>query len=120
MARNRNSAKKAGASFERLIADYLKTVLANPNIDRRVRTGAKDCGDIANVRTADGLSIVLECKDYGGQFHVAEWLREAETERLNDNALLGFVVAKRRGVSEPSEQVVFMNLKSLAIILARI
>jgi hypothetical protein len=120
MTRNRNSAKKAGASFERLVADYLKNVLSNPNIDRRVRTGSKDCGDIANVRTKDGFSMIIECKDYGGEFHVSEWLREAEVERINDDAILGFVVAKRRGISEPSEQVVFMNLKSLAKILARI
>lgn len=120
MTRNRNSAKKAGSSFERLVADYLKEVLDNPNIDRRVKAGAKDCGDIANVRTSDGFPMILECKDYGGQFHVSEWLREAELERINDNALLGFVVAKRRGISEPGEQVVFMSLKSLAIILARL
>lgn len=46
MTRSRQSAKAAGARFE-----------------RQPRTGAKDKGDIAGVTTADGRPIAVECKN---------------------------------------------------------
>ncbi|STD70286.1 hypothetical protein [Corynebacterium renale] len=62
MARTRTSAKKAGTAFERLVADYLANAL-DDRIDRRVKTGATDKGDIANVRDSHGRKIVIECKN---------------------------------------------------------
>ena len=118
MTRSRQSAKQAGSGFERLIADDLATDV-DDRIDRRVKTGAADRGDIANVRTVDGRRIVLECKDYGGRYHVSEWLREAETERINDNAAAGVVVAKRRGTRNPDDQVVFMTLRDFKQLITR-
>lgn len=116
MARSRASAKKAGASFERLIADHLAAQV-DDRIDRRVKTGAADKGDIANVRTADGRRVVVEAKDYGGRFEVGPWLGEAETERVNDGAAVGLVVAKRRGTTNPADQVVFMTVRDLIALL---
>lgn len=116
MTRTRKSAKAAGARFERIIADHLAAVV-DDRIDRRVKTGASDKGDLANLRTREGRRIVAELKDYGGVYHISEWLREAETERANDNALAGVVIAKRRGVADPAEQVVFMRLADFAAIL---
>ena len=110
VTRNRASAKKAGALFERVVADYLAEQLDDDRIERRVRNGNKDRGDISGVRTLTGGRIVLECKDYGGIYHVGEWLREAEIERGNDDAVAGVVVAKRRGKSDPADAVVFMSL----------
>lgn len=118
MTRSRQSAKQAGSGFERLIADDLAATV-DDRIDRRVKTGAADKGDIANVRTVDGRRIVLECKDYGGRYHVSEWLREAETERINDNATAGIVVAKRRGTRNPDDQVVFMTLRDFKQLITR-
>ena len=114
MTRNRASAKKAGALFERVVADYLAAVLDDDRIERRVRNGNKDRGDISGVRTALGERLVLECKDYGGVYHVGEWLTEAETERGNDDAVAGVVVAKRRGKSDPADAVVFMTLEAFS------
>ena len=62
MGRSRRSAKQAGASFERLMADYFAWALSDDRIDRRVKTGAKDRGDIAGVRLR-GERVVIECKD---------------------------------------------------------
>lgn len=115
MSRSRVSARKAGAGFERLIADHLAATV-DDRIDRRVRTGAKDRGDITGLRHA-GRRLVVECKDYAGQYRVGPWLAEAEVERGNDDALAGMVVAKRRGITDPAEQVVFMTLSSLVAIL---
>ena len=57
MPRNRASAKKAGTSFERLVADYLKQRLNDDRIDRRVKTGNKDRGDIGGGRTIRGARV---------------------------------------------------------------
>ena len=114
VSRNIASAKKAGATFERAVADYLADALNDDRIERRVRNGSKDRGDVSGVRTAFGGRVVLECKDYGGVFHVGEWLKEAETERGNDDADVGLVVAKRRGKSDPAEAAVFMTLETFA------
>ena len=117
MSRSRASAKQAGSRFEREIADFLAWALDDDRIDRRVKTGAKDRGDIGGVRTINGGRLVLECKNYGGQYKVGEWLREAEVERGNDDAVAGVVVAKRRGTTDPGEQIVFMTVYDLVALL---
>ena len=117
MSRTRASAKAAGASFERLVADYLALALDDDRIDRRVKMGAKDRGDIAALRTIRGGRLVAEVKDYGGQFKVGPWLEEAAVESGNDDADYGVVIAKRRGKGQPAEQVVFMTLETFAQLL---
>src|SRR5690349_8631746 len=95
MARTRASAKKAGSTFERSLADWLARHV-DDRIDRRVKNGAKDRGDIGGLRHMGGR-VVIEAKDYGGRLLPGPWLNEAETERGNDDALCGLVIAKRRG-----------------------
>jgi hypothetical protein len=114
--RNRATAKAAGARFERLIADGLAVALEDTRIDRKVKSGAFDKGDIANVRLGEHR-IVIECKDRGGQFYASEWVAEAETERFNDGALAGIVVAKRKGVTDPMQQYVVMTVSELVALL---
>ena len=92
-------------------------MLDDDRIDRRVKTGAKDRGDIAGVRLR-GERVVIECKDYGGRHKLPEWLDEAETERGNDDAAYGVVFWKRRGVSDPAEQYVTMTAETFAAIVA--
>lgn len=116
MTRSRATAKKAGASFERLIADHLKEALGDDRIDRQVRTGRLDVGDIAGVR-AWGKPVVIEAKDYGGQILAAQWCAEAEIERGNRDALAGIVIAKRRGVTRPGSQWVVMTVDQLTSLL---
>lgn len=113
MTRTRASAKAAGARFEQAVADYLASEV-DDRIERRVKHGANDRGDISGVRTVFGDRIVIEAKDYGGVYHVGEWLNEAEVERGNDDAVAGVVVAKRRGKSNPGDAVVFMTLEAFS------
>lgn len=110
MGRNRNSAKQAGARFERVIADCFRDHVSE-FIDRRVKTGAADKGDLANLRSAHDLRVVAELKDYGGRFEVGSWLKEVEVERVNDEAQVGIVVAKRRGHADPLDQVILMTVR---------
>jgi len=118
MTRSRASAKAAGARFERVVADYLAEHV-DDRIDRRVKTGNKDRGDIGGVRILGGR-VVLECKDYGGRLLPAPWINEADIERGNDDAIVGAVIAKRRGYADPGKQYVLMTLRDLVALLAGI
>ena len=115
MTRSRASAKQAGARFERQIADALAAALEDDRIDRRVRNGAKDRGDISGVRI-HGQRVVIECKD-ACTMRLPEWTSEAQLEAGNDDALVGVVVSKRRGLGDPMRQWVHMELRDLVAIL---
>lgn len=117
MSRTLASAKKAGATFERQVADYLKEALGNPAIDRRVKTGAKDKGDIAGLLTTWGARLVMECKNVKRDALPA-WIREAETERDNDGALAGVVCHKKHGTARTGESYVTMTLEAFSLLLA--
>ena len=115
VSRSRASAKKAGSSFERSTADYLAAVTNDDRIDRRVKNGAKDRGDIGGVRI-HGQRIVLECKNTA-KASLGPWAAEAEIERGNDDALAGVVIHKRHGKGKPEDQWVTLTLADFAAIL---
>lgn len=115
MTRTRASAKQAGATFERSLADWLAAKI-DDRIDRRVKAGAKDRGDIGGLRHMGGR-IVIEAKNYGGRLMPGPWIGEAEVERGNDDALAGLVIAKRRGTTKPGDQFVLMTLDNLVALL---
>lgn len=113
-ARNRKSAKAAGSRFERSIADWL-AIHVDDRIDRRVKAGSKDRGDIGGWRFA-GRRIVAELKDVV-RTDIGGWVREAETERTNDDAHVGMVIHKRRGTTDPGDQYVTLTLRDLIALL---
>lgn len=115
MARSRRSARAAGTQTERRTADYLAAALDDDRIDRRVKTGAKDRGDIGGVRL-HGQRVVLEVKDCA-RMDLPSWTREAHLEASNDDALVGVVVHKRHGVGDPGGQWVSMTVNDLIAIL---
>ena len=114
MSRTRKSARAAGTRFETLIAAYLALHL-DDRIERRTKTGAKDRGDISGLRVR-GQRVVVECKDRG-TLDLSGWIRQAETERTNDDAGVGVVVHKRRGKSLASDQYVTMTLADLVSLI---
>lgn len=114
MSRNRASAKAAGARFERLIADYLAEHV-DDRIDRRVKTGAKDRGDIAGLRHMGGR-VVIECKDTS-RINLGVWASEAEIERGNDDALAGLIAHKRHGKGHPADQWITLTVADLVALL---
>lgn len=115
MGRSRSSAKQAGTRFERLIADTFAWHY-DDRVDRRVKRGAKDCGDIANVRTPGNRRIVVECKDCSRP-DLAGWAKQAEVERENDDAVAGITVHKRRGHGGGLDQWVTMTMRDFISIL---
>ncbi|EET78472.1 hypothetical protein [Corynebacterium tuberculostearicum] len=69
------------------------------------------------IITYQGDRVVIECKDYGGKIHAAQWVREAAEEAKNDNARAGLAVVKRRGVTDPDKQYVLTELGQLLALL---
>lgn len=114
MPRTRASAKQAGARFERQIADTLAKYI-DDRIDRRVKTGSKDRGDITGLRHL-GERIVVECKNVT-RLQLSNWITQAETERGNDDATTGIVVHKRHGKANPLDQYVTMTLRDFIALL---
>ncbi|WP_190264861.1 hypothetical protein [Glutamicibacter nicotianae] len=114
MTRTRASAKAAGSKFERDIADHLAK-LVDDRIDRRVKTGAKDRGDIGGVRV-HGQRLVLECKNTT-RINLGTWIAEAHTEAGNDDALAGVIVHKRHGKGKPGDQWVTMTVDDLIALI---
>lgn len=117
MSRSKKSAKEAGTRFERSVADYLSRALGDSAIDRQVKTGSRDTGDVRGVFIG-GKAVAVECKDYAGRSELPQWYREAEAERGNRDASYGVVVWKRKGVSDPAGQHVSMTLSTFAAICA--
>lgn len=112
--RTNRSARQAGARFERQVADHLRDTVSE-FIDRRVKTGAKDRGDLANVRM-HGERVVVECKNTTRPT-LAQWIAEAHTQAGNDDAAVGVVVHKRHGVADPGRQWVTMTVDDLVFFL---
>lgn len=106
--------RQKGSTFERMIADYLARHV-DDRIDRRVKTGAKDRGDIAGLRHM-GHRIVLECKNTA-KISLGGWAGEAETERGNDDALAGLIIHKRHGKGQPQDQWVTLTVGELVALL---
>ena len=115
MTRTRKSARDAGAQFERQVADYLAAALHDERIDRRVKRGRDDRGDISGLIHMGGR-IVVECKNTA-RIELGTWANEAEVERGNDDAVAGIVVHKRHGKGQPGDQWVTMTLADFASIL---
>ena len=115
MTRSRTSARAAGARTERAVADWLAAALDDDRIDRRVRTGAKDRGDVAGVRVA-GQRLVIEVKDCA-RMDLAGWIREAHVEAAHDDALAGVAVFKKRGTTDPGSYYVAMELRDLVALI---
>lgn len=106
--------RQKGSTFERLIADYLKSN-GFPFADRRVKNGAKDRGDVGGVHV-HGQPVVLEAKNTS-RISLGAWASEAEQERLNDEAIAGAIVHKRHGKGQAGDQWVTMTLADFTAIL---
>ena len=105
-----------GGIFERMMADYFAAALDDDAIDRQVKTGRKDKGDIRGVKI-HGQKIAVECKNTT-RLDTAGALNEAEVERGNADALAGVVVQKRKGKGKPGDQMVYMTARDFVALIA--
>jgi hypothetical protein len=74
----------------------MAATLDDDRIDRRVKTGSKDRGDIGGVRSPFGERVAVEVKDTA-RLALGSWMNELETEKGNDDAPVGIIVHKRVG-----------------------
>ena len=79
----------SGTRWESRLVKYLQDQ-GFPLAERRVRSGAKDKGDVAGIQ-----GICIEAKNVR-KMALADWIDEAEVERVNASADLTFVVFPRR------------------------
>ena len=109
---------RKGASFEEDTATWFASALGDDRIERRVKHGSNDRGDISGLRIR-GKRTVVECKNCK-RMDLATWVDEAETERANDDAEFGIVVHKRKGKGKAKfgENYATMTLETLAAIIA--
>ena len=114
MTRTRRSARQAGSRFEREIADYLAEHV-DDRIDRRVKTGAKDKGDIGGLRHM-GQRVVIECKNTS-RINLGTWINEAHTAMGNDDAGVAVVIHKRHGKGQPGDQWVTTTVDDLIALI---
>ena len=114
--RSLTTAKAAGSWMEKIVAEFLAQSLADDRIERRTKNGSKDRGDITGVKTIRGGRVVIECKNTA-TMSLPQWLREAETERGNDDAAIGVVAHKRVASMNPADQYVTMTLHTFALLL---
>jgi hypothetical protein len=113
VGRSHAAARDAGAWLERVTADYLNHAFPDRDIDRGVKRGKNDRGDIGGLRHGFTRgALVVECKNVSARPDLPGWLREAEVERRNDGAEFGVVVHKRHGSRDPGQQHVSMTLET--------
>lgn len=109
---------KKGSSFERLEADYFKEHWpdgAAEFIDRQVKVGSRDVGDLANVRLGKH-KIAVELKNVKSM-NLAGWVAEAQEEARNLDAVAGIVVHKRVKHGKAGEQYLTMTVDDLINII---
>ena len=75
--------------------------------ERRALHGINDKGDITGIP-----GVVIEVKNHA-KLTLAEWVKELQQEMVNANADFGFVVAKKKGTTNPAEWYAVMPLEIL-------
>lgn len=109
-------ARTKGTAFETLITDCLAWNLKDDRIERRVKYGNKDRGDIGGIRTALGQRVVVECKNTK-RLELGVWMNEATVEAGNDDAPVKMVIHKRLGKGQALDQYVTMEVRDLILLL---
>lgn len=109
-----NRSKQKGSKAERDVRDWLRS-LHWPHAKRLVMGGSRDPGDIS---LGDGIPVTVEVKDRA-TYDLAQFLREAHTERDNNGHEVGLVIFKRRGFGKPKDWYVLMDGATVALLLER-
>ncbi|MCI2974702.1 MAG: hypothetical protein MP439_01305 [Ferrimicrobium sp.] len=109
--RSRASAKAAGRSLE---MDLIKALnLRNLQAIRLGLQGTNDKGDVTAARVPDHVFEAKNCRTLA----LSAWWRETTRERANANARYGWIIHKRHGVGDPSEQWATTTTGQLADLL---
>ncbi len=105
------ASRRKGTRAETGVVEYLRT-RGWRYAERRALNGAKDRGDIAGIP-----GVVIEVKN-ASRLELAEWVKEARVEALNDKAPVWFVCAKPNGRGNPADWYAITTLKVMCDLLA--
>lgn len=107
------ASRRKGTRAESLLVDYLRS-RGWRYAERRALNGAKDRGDVAGIP-----GVVIEVKS-AARVELAEWVKEARVEALNDNAPVWFVVAKANGKGQAKDWYAITSVKVMCDLLAEV
>lgn len=103
-----NPQKAKGSAFERLVRDYLAQAIPC----ERIPAGATlDRGDLWTA------SCAIQCKSHR-TLSLGSWMRDTLQQQTNAAKPLHALVIKRKGTTDPAQQLVVMTLEQLRSILA--
>lgn len=105
-----NPQKAKGASFERLVCDYLSQAIPC----ERIPAGATlDRGDLWTP------SACIQCKNHR-TLSLGAWMKDTTEQQQNAAKPYGILIVKRKGTTDPAEQFAIMPLAQLRSLLAQI
>ena len=110
-----NPPRQRGTAAETAVTRWLRDH-GFPHADRQPLRGGRDQGDIDIT-----AGLIAEVKNHRGSPGVgqpapatlAEWLRQAETERINARADHCLLIVKRTGTADPGRWWVYLTLADL-------
>ena len=109
-----NPQKQKGSSYERSIVNYLRDM--DFRVDRTRAGWTDDRGDIHGVTSARGEPFTFECKNHRKD-GLPGWIKELQTEITNAGGMVGAVIHKKHGTTDPGEQYATMPLSMLVQLL---
>ena len=102
-----NPQKAKGSAFERLVRDYLNEVVPC----ERIPAGATlDRGDLWTPHAA------IQCKDHR-TLSLGAWLDDTHEQQTNAAKRFAWRVVKRKGTTDPGEQVAICSVAQLRELL---
>lgn len=98
-----------GTAAESAVVDYLKPLF--PYVERRVGNGTRDRGDLTGIP-----GVCVEVKNCA-RMELAQWVDEAEVERVNADAEIAACWHKRKGTTDPGRWYVTMTGETFRALL---
>lgn len=103
-----NPQKAKGSAFERLVRDFLAEEIPC----ERIPPGATiDRGDLWTAHAA------IQCKNHR-TLSLGSWLAATAQQQQNAGKRFGVLVVKRKGTTDPSQQMAVMTLDQLRSLLS--
>lgn len=107
-----NPSKQKGTRLNTEVSNFLKRC-GFYMAENRTTKGTLDEGDVGGIE-----HVVIECKNEK-QYHLSQYLKEANQEAKNKGAHFGFAWFKKRGTTDPGEYYVLMDGRTVVHLLIK-
>jgi Holliday junction resolvase len=109
-----NPQKNKGSAYERSIVNHLRE--CGFTVDRTRAGWTDDRGDIHGVSNPSGQPFTFECKNHRRD-NLSGWIKELAVEVSNAGGMVGAVIHKKVGTTEPAEQYATLPVAMLVRLL---